>query len=146
MSARRPGALVAAPLVLVGALALGACGTTYVDSSVTVPPSGAATTTLPAVAAGTPLPELFSELDGLMRRLDEQIVEGKGEQDASLDRIESVWAVTEQQIRAADPDDLFPFEQAITLVRSGVERRRPADASKGYKLLVAAVAEYDAPT
>ena len=80
-----------------------------------------------------------------MRRLDEQIVEGKGEQVASLDRIESVWTVAEQQIRAADPDDLFPFEQAITLVRSGVERRRPADASKGYKLLVAAVAEYDAP-
>lgn len=144
MSVRRPGALVAAPIVLVGALALGACGTTYVDSSVTVPSSVAATT-LPAIAADAPLPELFTELDALMRRLDEQIVEGKGEQDASLDRIESVWAVAEQQIRAADPDDLFPFEQAITLVRSGVERRRPADASKGYKLLVAAVAEYDAP-
>lgn len=144
MSGRRPGALVAAPLVLVGALALGACGTTYVDSSVTVPSSVAATT-LPPIAADTPLPELFGELDALMRRLDEQIVEGKGEQQASLDRIESVWAVTEQQIRAADPDDLFPFEQAITLVRSGVERRRPADASKGYKLLVAAVAEYDVP-
>jgi hypothetical protein len=144
VSVRRPGALVAAPIVLVGALALGACGTTYVDSSVTVPSSVAATT-LPPIAADAPLPELFAELDTLMRRLDEQIVEGKGEQDASLERIESVWAVAEQQIRAADPDDLFPFEQAITLVRSGVERRRPADASKGYKLLVAAVAEYDAP-
>jgi hypothetical protein len=143
VSVRRPGALVAAPLVLGGALALGACGTTYVDSSVTVP-SSVAVTTLPPIAAGTPLPELFTELDGLMRRLDEQIVEGTGAQDASLDRIETVWAVAEQQIRAADPDDLFPFEQAITLVRSGVERRRPADASKGYKLLVAAVAEYDA--
>ena len=141
MSPRRPGAPVAAPLVLVGALSLAACGTTYVDSSVTTPSSVAATT-LPAVPADTPLPELFTQLDDLMRRLDEQIVEAKGDQ-AALARIEAVWAVAEQQIRENDPDDLFPFEQAITLVRSGVERRRPADASKGYKLLVAAVAEYD---
>jgi hypothetical protein len=140
VSPRRPGAL-AVPLVAVGALTLGACGTTYVDSSVTIPSSVAATT-LPAVPADTPLPELFTQLDALMRGLDEQIVQAKGEQDA-LARIEQVWAVTEQQIRGNDPDDLFPFEQAITLVRSGVERRRPADASKGYKLLVAAIAEYD---
>jgi hypothetical protein len=141
VSVRRPGALVAAPAVFVGALVLAACGTTYVDSSVTTPSSVAATT-LPPVSADAPLPELFTELDGLMRRLDEQIVEAKGDQ-AALARIEAVWVVTEQQIRENDPDDLFPFEQAITLVRSGVERRRPADASKGYKLLVAAVAEYD---
>jgi hypothetical protein len=88
---------------------------------------------------------LFDELDVLMRRLDELIVEDAGD-DAALARIEDVWAVTEQQIRERDPDDLYPFEQAITLARSGVERRRPADASKGYKLLVAAVDAYDTPT
>jgi hypothetical protein len=52
--------------------------------------------------------------------------------------------VDERQIRAADPDDVFNFEQAIDLARSGVERRRPADASKGYKILVGVVDAYQA--
>jgi hypothetical protein len=133
----------ALPLVIVGALTLAACGETYVDSSATTAPSTVATTLAP-VAAGTPLPELFGELDELMRRLDELIVDDEGD-DAALARIEEVWAVAEQQIRDRDPDDLYPFEQAITLARSGVERRRPADASKGYKLLVSAVDTYDTP-
>ena len=131
------------PLLVVGALTLTACGDTYVDTEATTAPPTVATT-LPPVAADTPLPELFAELDGLMRRLDELIVEDEGD-DAALDRIESVWRVTEQQIRDRDPDDLYPFEQAITLARTGVERRRPADASKGYKLLVAAIDTYDVP-
>ena len=57
-------------------------------------------------------------------------------------RIDELWDVAETQIRERDPDDLFPFEQAIELARSGVERRRPADASKGYKVLIAAIAAY----
>ncbi len=130
-----------AALVLVGALTLAACGTTYVDSSVTTPSSVAATT-LPPVATDTPLADLFTRLDELMRGLDEQIVEAEGDQ-AALARIEALWTVAEARIRERDPDDLYAFEQAITLARTGVDRRRPADASKGYKLLVAAVAEYD---
>jgi hypothetical protein len=135
------GGLIVAPALLLGALALCSCGETYFDSSATTAPSTVATT-LPALAVDTPLPALFAELDALMRRLDEQILEGAGD-DAALARIEEVWDVAEPQIRARDPDDLFPFEQAIVLARSGVERRRPADASKGYKLLVTAVNEYD---
>lgn len=144
MSRRLPGpALSVRSLVIVGALTLAACGDTYVDTSATTAPPTVATTLSP-VAAGTPLPELFGELDQLMRRLDELIVEDDGD-DAALSRIEEVWAVAEQQIRERDPDDLYPFEQAIVLARSGVERRRPADASKGYKLLVTAVDTYDVP-
>lgn len=144
MSRRLRGpALPALPLVLVGALTLAACGGTYVDTTATTAPTTGATTLAP-VDAATPLPELFAELDQLMRRLDELIVEDEGD-DAALARIEEVWAVAEQQIRERDPDDLYPFEQAITLARSGVERRRPADASKGYKLLVTAVGTYDTP-
>lgn len=144
MSHRVPGpALAALPLLIVGALVLPSCGDTYFDTSATTAPPTVATTFAP-VAGDTPLPELFSELDSLMRRLDEKIVEDEGD-DAALARLEEVWAVAEQQIRDRDPDDLYPFEQAMTLARSGVERRRPADASKGYKLLVAAVDTYDTP-
>ena len=135
------GALVATPLVLVGAFTLAACDATYVDSSATTAPSTVATTLAP-IAADAPLDELFAELDRLMSGLDELIIEHERDA-ATLARIDEVWAVAEQQIRDRDPDDLFPFEQAITLARSGVERRRPADASKGYKLLVTAVGQYD---
>lgn len=138
----RRGDGAVAPLVLVGTLVLAGCGDTYLDSSATTAPITVATTLAP-VATDTPLPELFAELDGLMRGLDEQIIENETD-DATLARIEEVWGVAEPQIRDRDPDDLFPFEQAITLARSGVERRRPADASKGYKLLVTAVGTYDA--
>ena len=127
-------------LALVGVLLLGACGDTYVDSDVTVAPTGPTTsTTVPAIPADAPLEQLLGELDSLMRHLDEQIVDDQSPA-ATMTRIEDVWAVAEQRIRDRDPDDLFPFEQAITLARSGVERNRPADASKGYKLLVAAIA------
>ncbi len=135
------GAFVATPLVLVGALILGACGETFINTEATTPPSTVATT-LPPIAADAPLPDLFAELDALMRRLDERIVEEEGD-DEALARIEEVWSAAEAQIRDRDPDDLFPFQQAITLARTGVERRRPADASKGYRILVTAVTQYD---
>lgn len=131
----------ALPLVLIGVFVLPACSATYVESSATTGPVTVATT-LPPIAPDAPLADLFAELDRLMRRLDEQIVEDVGD-DETMARIDAVWAVAEREIRDRDPDDLFAFEQAMILVHSGVERRRPADASKGYKLLVAAVDEYD---
>ena len=76
-----------------------------------------------------------------MRHLDERIVD-QDDADDTLARIDELWVVAERQIRDRDPDDLFPFQQAIDLARSGVERRRPADASKGYKVLIAAVDAY----
>lgn len=141
MSIRLRGALVATPGLMVGALVLGACGSTYITTAATTAPP-TVPTTLPTIPADAPLSELFAQLDSLMRGLDELIVNDEGD-DAALERIEAVWDAAEPQIRERNPDDLFPFEQALTLARTGVERRRPADASKGYKLLVTAVNEYD---
>lgn len=127
----------AAGLALAAVLTLGACGTTYVDSEVTVPDTSpdTTTTTLPPVDAATPLPELLAEIELRMSDLPERIIDERGHVEA-LQRIDELWTVAEQQIRAADPDDVFNFEQAVELARSGVERRRPADASKGYKIFV----------
>jgi hypothetical protein len=136
-----PRALSTAPLLVVGALAISACSTTSVDSGATTAPL-AATTTLAPIAPDAPIADLLAELDALMRRLDEEIVDDERD-EATLARIEDVWEVAEQQIRDRDPDDLFPFEQAILLARTGVERRRPADASKGYRLLVTAISTYE---
>lgn len=125
-------------------LTLGACGTTYVDTDVTVPVTGDATTTtttLPPVVEGAALGGLLVEIEQQMRHLDEQIIDGRGQQ-ATMERIDDLWDEAERQIRERDPDDVFNFEQTIELARTGVERNRPADASKGYKLLVDVVDDY----
>ena len=130
-----PGA--AGAFALAAVLTLGACGTTFVDETITTEntsPDATTTTTMP-VDPTAPLDELMEEIETLMFDLDQRIIDGDGDQ-AALTRINAIWAVAEPQIRSNDPDDLFNFEQAIELARSGVERRRPADPSKGYKILV----------
>jgi hypothetical protein len=124
-------------IALVAVLTLGACGTTFVDETVaTVDTSpDATTTTLAPVADDAPLDELLPEIARLMFDLDQRIIDGDGDV-ATLERIDELWRVAERQIRADDPDDLFNFQQAIELARTGVERHRPADASKGYKILI----------
>ena len=130
-------------LALATVLTLGACGTTYVDSEVTVPDTSpdATTTTLVAVDPDAPLESLLTDLETVMTGLDEQVIEQSGD-FAALDRINELWAAAEPQIRAIDPNDVFNFEQTIELARSGVERRRPADASKGVKLLADVIDNY----
>jgi hypothetical protein len=124
-------------------LTLGACGTTYIDTEITVPATGvdATTTTLPPIDPDAPLAELLTEIETLMIDLDERIIDQRGE-IARLERLEQVWRAAERQIRADDPDDVFNFAQAIDLARSGVERRRPADASKGYKIIADVIDVY----
>ena len=125
-------------------LTLGACGTTYIDASKTVPPSvDNTTTTLAPVADDTPLPSLLDDIQALMEHLDEQIVDDQ-HVPGTIARIDQLWAVAEQKIRDRDPDDLFPFQQAIDLAHSGADKNRPADASKGYKVMIAAIDAYPA--
>lgn len=138
MTTTRSGALA-----LVAVLTLGACGSTYVDTGVTVPDTAtdATTTTLPAIAPDAALAELLTEIELRMSDLDERIIDERGH-IATIRRIDELWVAAERQIRAADPNDVFNFEQAIELARSGVERRRPADASKGYKIFVTVADAY----
>jgi hypothetical protein len=133
----------AAVVTVAAVLALGGCGTTYIDTSKTVPRSDATTTTLSPVAEDAPLSVLLGDIEELMRHLDEQIVDDDNV-PATMTRLDQLWNVAEQKIRDRDPDDLFPFQQAIDLAHSGAERRRPADASKGYKVLIAAIDAYPA--
>lgn len=133
----------AGAVALAAVLTLGACGTTYVDTDGTVPTTspGATTTTLPAIDPEAPMEELLGDLERLMSDLDERIIDDRAQVE-TFRRIDELWTVAERRIRADDPDDVFNFEQAIELARSGVERRRPADASKGYKILVAVADAY----
>jgi hypothetical protein len=135
---------LAAASAVAAVLTLGACGTTYIDTSKTTPPSiDNTTTTLAPVSDETPLPSLLDDIQALMQHLDEQIVDDEHVPD-TIARIDELWAVAEQKIRDRDPDDLFPFQQAIDLAHSGADKKRPADASKGYKVLIAAIAAHSA--
>lgn len=130
-------------IALAAVLTLGACGTTYVDTDVTVADTspGATSTTLPAVDPDDPLADLLAEIELRMSDLDERIIDERAHVE-TFQRIADLWTAAERQIRRIDPDDVFSFEQAIELARSGVERRRPADASKGYKIFVAVTDAY----
>ena len=133
----------AGAIALAAVLTLGACGTTFIDETVaTVDTSPTATTTtLVPVDADAPIAELLAEIETLMFDLDERIIEEDG-QFATFDRIEELWVAAERQIRRNDPDDVYNFGQAIELARTGVDRRRPADASKGYKILTDVIDAY----
>jgi hypothetical protein len=135
---RRRGIAIA---VCAAAILTGCAATTY-DASLEAPTTErGSSTTSTTDAADTPLRELLTELRSTMRSLDEQVVEGEGD-DATLEHIDAIWRVAEDKVHDERPDLLFGFQQAITLARSGVERRRPADASKGYLLLVPLVEDY----
>lgn len=133
---RRPlrGAYLIAAVAL-----LGACGDTYIETSATTSPEPVVVTTLAPVDPATPLPDLLDRIGSLMLHLDEQIVAGDGH-TATLARIETLWQAAEPQIRETHLDAIYDFEQALTYARTGVQRRRPADASKGYKVWLDVVA------
>lgn len=133
----------AAAGTLAAVLVLGSCGTTYVDSDVSVPDTAAdaTTTTLPPIDPEAPIELLLIEIETLMFDLDERIIE-QDRAFETLARIDEAWDIAEPRIRSENPDDVFNFEQAIELARSGVERRRPADASKGSKIIVDVIDAY----
>ena len=124
-----------AALLLLAVCGLAACGTTTIDTSATTAPPDASTTTTEPLPADAGLDELLPMLVTTMAPLDEQIVENHGD-ETTLERVEAIWDLAEPIMREEQPELLFGFEQAVGLARSGVERRRPADASKGYKLVV----------
>ncbi len=123
------------------ALALTACGETYIETSVTTAAPGIAVTTTAPVDPDAPVAELLSDMTDLMLGLDFEISDGD---DAAgvMARIDSLWAAAEPTVRATALDSVADFDDAIELARTGVERSRPADASKGYKILADVVDAY----
>jgi hypothetical protein len=122
------------PGLVVVMLALPACGTTTVDPSIAASADTGATTTLAPISADASLVDLVGDMADTMRHLDERVVEGDTD-DATLARIEEIWVLAEPLARQRSADTVFGLQQAVDLARTSVERRRPADASKGYKIV-----------
>ena len=130
------------PAVVALTALLAACGTTTVDTSITAPPTGRPPVTEVTVPAdATPRELLAIVLDGL-QHLDDQVVERRGDASA-LERIEQAWVLVEPHLRYERPEFLFGFEEVMVLARTAVERRRPADASKAYRIAATLLADYD---
>jgi hypothetical protein len=124
------GALMGALAVIVAT----GCGTTTVDESIAVPADRSAPATLPPIDPDESLVELVRGLADSMRHLDEEVIEGDDD-DATLARIEEIWVVAKPLAREHSIDMEFGLEQSVDLARTSVTRRRPADASKGYKIV-----------
>ncbi|MEJ7800746.1 MAG: hypothetical protein WKF60_09510, partial [Ilumatobacter sp.] len=116
--------------IALAVLTLGACGTTFVDETVATPDTSPTATTTVPVDPRAPLDDVLGEIETLMFDLDQRIVDDDG-QAQTLSRIDELWSVAERRIRANDPDDVYNFEQAIVLARTGVERRGGGGAPPG---------------
>jgi hypothetical protein len=107
----------------VAMMTISACGSTYVDDEL-LAESAAATSTTTAPPADTATSTPASTVAGDV-----------ADAAALLTNVDQLWAEIEPTLRADHPEALFPMEQAVLLATTSVERRRPADASKGALIL-----------
>ena len=129
----------------VAMMTISACGSTYVDdellaesaaatSTTTAPPADTATSTPASTVAGD-VAAAVTELRSLLDALSDAVVDDDADAAALLTNVDQLWAEIEPTLRADHPEALFPVEQAVLLATTSVERRRPADASKGALIL-----------
>jgi hypothetical protein len=78
--------------------------------------------------------ELLPELAAEMSRLGSQIAEN-GDDDATLARIERLWAAVRSEVEAERPELVGGIDTTVAMSVTAVERRRPADADKAFRLL-----------
>ena len=115
---------------------LAACGSTYIDESLIE-----SSTTVVETVVVTEMPDrTFSEhldvIDQSLNDLSDAIVENDGSADVMLATILESWGSIEAQVKADFADSHFGFYEVMVLAELSVERRRPADASKAWKLFI----------
>ncbi len=120
-------------IIVAAVLAVSSCGPTYIDESLIT-----STSTVPRDIDVSTAPKSFEEalavIDISLGSLSDALVNGGDEPQVLLNDIELAWAMVEPEIRQSFPDSHFGFYEVMTLARSSVERRRPADSSKAWKL------------
>jgi len=151
-----------------GALMLSACATTVNDPE---PAAGGPTTVdvtnvpvgaEPALESGEPIeggvivdantPETTVALTGSasdllpemaieMSRLSELVVQSEGD-DEALETIVQIWDRIRPEIAADRPELVNGIGTTVDMARTAVERTRPADADKAFKLLTDLVDQF----
>ena len=93
------------------------------------------TSTIPATPTGD-IGSLLGQLADLTDGLGQVIVDGDNTEARNrLARAEVIWEVMEPQIRAAGVDLVEEVKSIIDLLRTAVERKRPADADKAQRFV-----------
>ena len=78
--------------------------------------------------------ELLPELATEMSRLGSQIAEG-GDDRETLARIEAIWAAIRPEVESSRPELIGGIDTTVNMSITAVERTRPADADKAFRLL-----------
>lgn len=130
MGTRLPSRAVS---VLLCAGVLSSCSTTILDTINTTTTSSVVTTT--TIPAGD-IPALLAQLLGNTEGLGSAIVaKDKAVTSARLRDVESVWIALRPQLLELPNDLATDIERIVDLVRSAVNKKRPADADKAQRFL-----------
>ena len=132
-------------VAVVACITVAGCASTYVDTDMidaaTTDTAASEATSTTVLTTGETTPTAIDLRDGIDRlrdlldQLSDQVVDDDAAAAELLADVDTIWATMEPTVRADHPEVLFPIEQAVLLATTSVERRRPADASKGALIL-----------
>ena len=132
-------------VAVVACITVAGCASTYVDTDMidaaTTDTAASEATSTTVLTTGETTPTAIDLSDGIDRlrdlldQLSDQVVDDDAAAAELLADVDTIWATMEPTVRADHPEVLFPIEQAVLLATTSVERRRPADASKGALIL-----------
>ncbi|MGB0112745.1 MAG: hypothetical protein WBP59_05960 [Ilumatobacteraceae bacterium] len=126
---------------------LTACAETVVEvgddtsDNATPDETAAPTTTEPIVGSTS---ELLTQLSEEMSQLSSQVSEDGNHDQATLLRIDAIWATARPDVEATDPGLVDGIDTSVSMARTSVVRIRPADADRAFSILVDLVERYDA--
>lgn len=86
-------------------------------------------------------PELLAEMSVEMSRLSSEI-SAPGDERATLDRIERVWAIARPDVESSRPELVGGIDTTVDMARTAVTRIRPADGDKAFQILTDLVDRY----
>lgn len=136
---RGPSFLRRLLVVAVGASLVASCSPTKIvgDLNTTVPADTTTTTMAPPTGD---IPALLNQLIETATGLGDAVVDGNtAETNARLARAEQILRALEPQVKSAGLDILDELRRIVGLIRTSVQRKRPAEADKAqrFAMLVA---------
>lgn len=128
-----PRHTVRAVAVVVCAGVLSSCSTTILDTiNTTTTSSVVTTTTIPTGDIPALLGQLLRNTEGLGSAI---VAKDKAVTTEKLRNVESIWIALEPQLLELPNDLATDIERIVNLVRSAVDKKRPADADKALRFV-----------
>ena len=128
-----PRPTVRAVAVVLCAGVLTSCSTTILDTiNTTTTSSVVTTTTIPTGDIPALLDQLLASTDGLGSAI---VAKDRVATTEKLRNVESIWIALRPQLLELPNDLATDIERIVNLVRSAVNKKRPADADKAQRFL-----------